>query len=76
MYSPCFECMNRYGRQYTEDCDSKCDYANVMSKLKVYGGIEEVLKYMDGKAVPIAMLNEENIEGVYRVVYAAKHGIT
>jgi hypothetical protein len=68
--------MNRYGRQYTEDCDSKCDYANVMSKLKVYGGIEEVLKYMDGKAVPIAMLNEENIEGVYRVVYAAKHGIT
>ena len=75
MYSPCFECMNRYGRQYTEECDSKCDYANVMSKLKAYGGIEEVLKCMDGKAVPIAMLNEENIESVYRVVYAAKHGI-
>ena len=74
MYNPCFECMTRYGRQYTQDCDTKCYYANVMSKLKAYGGIDEVLKCMDGKAIPLAMLNEENIENVYRVVYAAKHG--
>lgn len=75
MYSPCFECMNRYGRQYTKECDSKCDYANVMSKLKPYGTIDEIVEVMQGKRVPITMLNEENIEGVYRVVYAAKHGI-
>ena len=33
MYNPCFECMNRYGKQYTEECDNKCDYANVMFQL-------------------------------------------
>lgn len=29
MFSPCFECYNRYGRQYTEECDTICDYAKV-----------------------------------------------
>lgn len=27
MYSPCFECFHRYGRQYSEECDNNCDYA-------------------------------------------------
>ena len=34
MYNPCFECMSKYGRQYTEDCDSKCDYAKVVKEKK------------------------------------------
>ena len=40
MYNPCFECMNRFNRQYTEDCDDKCEFAHVVkenSKLKVEG---------------------------------------
>ena len=27
MYSPCFECLNRYGKQYSKECDNTCDYA-------------------------------------------------
>lgn len=42
-YRPCFECLNRYGRQYTEECDSFCEYAMALSKLKPYGGIDVVL---------------------------------
>jgi hypothetical protein len=26
-YNPCFECLNRYGREYSEDCDNRCEYA-------------------------------------------------
>ena len=32
MYSPCFECMNRYNRQYTEECDTDCDYAYAVKR--------------------------------------------
>ena len=75
MYSPCVECFNRYEKQYTEECDSKCDYANVLSKLKPYGTIDEIVEVMQGKRLPMAMLNEENLENVYRIVYSAKHDI-
>ena len=34
MYSPCMECKLRYGKEYTEQCDQKCDYANLSRKLK------------------------------------------
>ena len=34
MYSPCMECKLRYGKGYTEECDQKCDYANLSRKLK------------------------------------------
>ena len=62
MYYPCFECMNRYGKQYTEECDSKCDYANVLSRLKPYGTIDEIVEVMQGKRVPVAMLNEKALD--------------
>ena len=26
-YAPCFDCFNRYGREYTDWCDSNCEYA-------------------------------------------------
>ena len=44
MYNPCVECMNRYGRQYTKECDSKCEYANAISKLKPYGRYKIITK--------------------------------
>ena len=75
MYNPCFECMNRYGREYTEECDSKCEYANALSKLKAYGGIDEVLEVMCGERIPIAMLDKDHIENTFRIVSAAKSGI-
>ena len=75
MYNPCFECMNRYGRQYTEECDSKCEYANVMFQLKSYCGLEEVLSVMRGERIPIAMIDKEHIDDTFRIVSAAKAGI-
>lgn len=27
MYNPCFECMNKYGKQYSKECDNICDFA-------------------------------------------------
>ena len=75
MYNPGFECMNRYGRQYTEECDSKCEYANVMFQLKSYGGLEEVLSVMRGERIPIAMIDKEHIDDTFRIVSVAKAGI-
>lgn len=75
MYNPCITCMDRFGRQYTEDCDNNCDYAHVLGMLRPYGKIEEIVDVMQGKRVPIAMLNKENIDGVLAVIYAAKNGI-
>ena len=57
MYNPCFECWNRYGRQYTEKCDSTCEYAHTLSKLKPYGGIDEVIKMAQGENVVEANTN-------------------
>lgn len=72
MYDPCFECMNRYGRSYTEECDNTCAYANALSKLKPYGGIDEAVRVMKGEAIPVALLQRENIDFTYHVVCWAK----
>ena len=34
MYNPCFECMNRYGHSYTEECDNTCEYAKEIGEHK------------------------------------------
>lgn len=26
-YNPCFECLNRHEKRYSEECNSKCEYA-------------------------------------------------
>lgn len=68
MYNPCFECLNRYGKQYTEECDSTCEYAYQLSKLKPYGGIDEAVRVMKGDAVPVNLLKRENIDWTYAIV--------
>lgn len=27
MYNPCYECWNRYGKEYTKECDTTCEFA-------------------------------------------------
>lgn len=75
MYSPCFECKIRYSKEYSKECDSKCDYANLVSKLKTYGGVDEVLSVMEGERIPIKMIDKEHIEDTFRIVNAVKEGI-
>lgn len=75
MYNPCFECSNRYNREYTEECDNTCEYAHFVKRIKDYGGIEEVSKVMEGKLLPISMLEKENIDNIYKIIYCVKHGL-
>ena len=78
MYSPCFECMNRHGHSYTEECDNICEYANEVSqlrKLKPYGSIEEILAILKGDSFPTVFIDKDHIDFTYRIVSAAKEGI-
>ena len=72
MYNPCFECFNRYGKQYTEECDNTCEYAYALSKVKPYGGIDEAVKIMKGDAFPLVFLDDKHLETTYRYVRFAK----
>ena len=74
MYNPCFECYNRYGHSYTEECDSTCEYAYELNKLKPYGGIDEAVKVMKGDVIPLVLVDKEHIDSTYRFVCAAKDG--
>jgi len=33
-YCPCFECKNRYSREYSKECDDFCDYAKAIKEKK------------------------------------------
>ena len=45
MYSPCMECFNHYGRQYTEECNGFCSYAKAVKSLEELGEKEhEILQ--------------------------------
>lgn len=75
MYSPCFDCMNRRGHSYTEDCDNTCEYANVLSRLKPYGSIEEIEAMLKGDRFPLVFLDKDHVEGTYLIAKAAKEGL-
>ena len=34
------------GAEYTPECDSRCEHAYIVSKLRPYGGIDEVMKIL------------------------------
>ena len=74
MYNPCLECYNRYGRQYTEECDEMCEYANILSKLKPYSNIDEIVRILKGNSFPLVLIDDKHINSTYRIVCAAKNG--
>lgn len=75
MYNPCFECWNRYGKQYTEECDNTCEYAHALSKLKPYGSIDEIVDIMKGDRFPTVFVDKDHIDFAYKIVCAAKDGV-
>ena len=34
MYNPCETCYNRFGHEYTPDCDEQCEFANLVKENK------------------------------------------
>ncbi len=75
MYNPCLNCLNRYGHDYSEECDNKCQYANVISKLKPYGSIDEIVEILKGDKFPIVFLDKDHIDSTITIVNAAKGGL-
>ncbi len=75
MYSPCFDCLNRYGHSYTEECDNKCQYANVISKLRPYGTVDEIVEILKGDKFPVVFLDKDHIDSTFTIVNAAKAGL-
>ena len=62
--NPCMECKNRYGREYSSECDDFCDYAktcqeNIRLRKELedvsnfYDKVLEQLKIMDNKIIQI-----------------------
>ena len=51
MYNPCFECKNRYGREFSEDCNNFCLYAMTVKSLK--DALEEDNKLIDNLQLEI-----------------------
>lgn len=38
MFNPCVEhCYNRYGKQYSSDCDDKCEFAKEIKEKRILG---------------------------------------
>ena len=75
MYNPCFECFNRYGRSYSEEC--KCQYAkavNMLNILESYCGIDEIVEILKGDKFPIVFIDKDHIDSTYKIVCAAKDG--
>jgi hypothetical protein len=75
MHSPCFECLNRYGHSYSEACDSTCEYANIISKLKPYGSVDEIVEILKGNKFPVVFLDKDHIDSTITIVNAAKAGL-
>ena len=75
MYSPCFDCMNRRGHSYAEECDKTCEYANILSKLKPYGSVDEIVAVLKGDRFPTVFIDKDHIEFTARIVQAAKEGL-
>ena len=72
MYNPCWECFNKYGHGYNENC--KCQYAEILKLLDSYGGIDSIAKVMKGDSFPIVFIDKEHIDRTYKIVCAAKDG--
>lgn len=75
MYSPCFECMNKAGgHSYIEECDNTCQYANILSRLRPYGSIDEIIAILNGDSFPTVFIDKDHIDFTYKIVMAAKEG--
>ena len=75
MNSPCFDCLNRYGHSYVPECDDTCEFANIMSKLREFGTIDEILDVLKGDKFPLVFLDKDHIDFTYEIVCAAKEGL-
>lgn len=75
MYNPCFNCLNRYGHSYIEGCDTNCEYAQVLAKLKPYGSIDEIVEVLKGDRFPVVFLDKDHIDSTITIVNAAKEGL-
>ncbi len=60
IFNPCYEhCYLKYGKQYTTDCDDKCDYAKVIKEKKLLEEeMDRPIKTLGELAVQFCCLTE------------------
>ena len=75
MDNKCIECVNRYGELCSEECNSTCEYAKALNKLKQYGSIDDIVEVMNGNRFPAVFVDKDHIDFTYKIVCAAKDGI-
>lgn len=63
MYNPCFECMNRYGKQYTEECDNTCNYAQAVKERN--NAISALYKTISNNGEPCAACTKSCADSKY-----------
>ena len=67
MYNPCFTCWNRFGHDYSSDCDNQCEYAQAVKELKelkekqLY--IREIKQYIDPPMMQGIFYQQKPIDG-------------
>ena len=75
LYNPCFTCAHRYGGTgYTSACDETCEYANIISRLKPYGTIDEIVEILKGDRFPTVFVDKDHIDFTAKIVKAAREG--
>ena len=59
LFNPCVEhCYNRYGRQYSSDCDDKCEYAKVVKEKKLLEEMDRFIKTLEELTTQFCCLTE------------------
>ena len=58
MDDKCFKCLIKYGELCPEECNSTCEDAKALNKLKKYGGIDEFVKVVSGNRFPTVFTDE------------------
>ena len=59
MYSPCFECLNRYGKEYSKECDTTCDYAaSIKTRNRLLDEISDLQNKIDDLEMQLEYHND------------------
>ena len=68
-YNPCLECLNRYNRQYSKECDELCDYARI---LKIRDdNVRDLERIIINKNAKLEKLNRD-LEWAYQFICKLK----
>lgn len=70
MFNPCIEhCYNRYGKQYSSDCDDKCEYAKMANEYNLLKNRDEQRKKIFEEIKSVILAGNHNTLKKHGVLY-------